>query len=391
MARIYVYGSCVSRDSFDFLDKTKHSLIGYTARQSLISATGLPYVAEANSGALESRFQIRNLQGDFDGSIFTTLRDVSAQSDYIFWDLTDERLGVIRVAENSYITRSVELIQSGLLDGLGDSEWIKFGSEEHFRLWESAVITFAKYLETNALTSKIVLFNVPWSMYDNEGRPLQKSWNMMPDEANNLLARYVAIVRQYMNVPCIEIPWEQALSDRKHKWSLAPYHYQDSVYESVAKQFAEIEEAVALGASAQKNLDEATSVASGNSWHDSVLSPQGFTVSPEVRSFGLQFDARCHVSSGRRLLLSLQLDGAEDLQLSKQRLTKSVIPNIGHFRYVDVDAGERTYFAGFELPEGVSCTSIKVMGWQVAKGQVDIGRVSMFSRIAASEPLETLI
>lgn len=378
MARIYIYGSCVSRDSFDFLDKSEHELLGYTARQSLISANGSPYLAAADGGTLESRFQIRNLQGDFDGSIFRTLVDVAPQVDYIFWDLTDERLGVIKVGPETYITRSVELLQSGLLDRIEGAEWIKFGTAEHFELWQQAVINFAEFARSNSIHTKLILLNLPWSMHDEQGVLVKKSWDMLPDEANNLLARYAAVLQNNLDIACIQLPWKQAVSNTQHKWSLAPYHYQDHVYEAVASQFAEY---TMYRAGELTPLTVPNGQPDGNSdsiWHDAFLDPQTVLIEPSSKSFGLQFDANSSISPGHKLLISLKLEGADGLQLYKNRITKSVLAHVGHFRYMAVDTGFRSYFAGFDLPEGVSCTSLTVMGWQIAKGQIRIGNVSVF-------------
>lgn len=375
MARVYVYGSCVSRDSFEFLDKSQHQLLGYTARQSLISATSSPYLAEAQAGTLESRFQIRNLQGDFDGSIFGTLLDVADQADYIFWDLTDERLGVIKVSDAAYITRSVELIQSGLIGGIDEADWIKFGSDRHFALWQEAVRKFAKFSDTHSVQSKLVLFNIPWSMSDDTGAPLPRAWDMFPDEANNHLARYVAAVREHMEVNYIELPWEMARSSATHKWGLAPYHYLDRVYEAIAERFTALEAASSFTGRTGTLLEPESN--SKIEWHDSVTEPVTRALPPGTSAFGLQIQARNRTSPAR-LIISLKLEGAEGLHLFKQRVTKSIIPGIGHFRYLDIDSGERSYFAGFSLPAGVTCQSVTVKGWQLGKGQVDIGPMTVF-------------
>jgi hypothetical protein len=41
MANIFIYGGCVSRDTFELM-KEKHSLVHYVSRQSLISAASSP-------------------------------------------------------------------------------------------------------------------------------------------------------------------------------------------------------------------------------------------------------------------------------------------------------------------------------------------------------------
>jgi hypothetical protein len=376
MASIYIYGSCVSRDAFDYLDKAGNELLGYTARQSLISAVNKPYAADAASGELSSPFQIRNLQGDFDGDLSQTLIDVADRADYVFWDLTDERLGVIEVSDATYITRSTELVQSAILNDEADHNWIKFGSDRHLALWKQAVIRFADFVKANDLESKVVLFNIPWSMHDDEGEALGRYWAMLPDEANNLFARYIAVIREHLDVFCLDLPWQSTVSNRQHKWSLAPYHYMDGVYHALANRLAERQGQVAT----QPGLRAVDDDASGSgTWYDAVDAPLRAEVSPGASYVGIQFEAQSRLPQGHHLLISLELQGAGDTDLSACRISKSGHESIGYFRYVEVDAGQRSYFASFALPAGVTCTSISVVGWHVASGSVDLRGLTAFA------------
>ena len=356
MASIYIYGSCVSRDSFDFIDRSEHRLLGYTARQSLISAVSKPYPASADSGSLESKFQIRNLQGDFDGSLLEILSEVASETDYIFWDLTDERLGLIKIDDYTFITKSVELSQSGLLSDIKEYEWIRFGTEEHLELWQEAVRALADFAKSNLPNTKIVLINLPWALLDEEGRPLGRTWDLLPDEANNLLAKYAAVIRNHLDVYDIELSWDKATASSGHKWGLAPYHYQDAVYEQVIEQFGQL---------ADGQADE-------EPWRDAGENLGEFAVPSEAVAFGIHFEARSLLPAGRNMLVALSLDGTDGMSLSGARIMKSGMTSIGHFRYLEIDPGQRSYFAGFQLPDGVTCSSVKVMGWHIEAGQIEV-------------------
>ncbi|WP_247042178.1 DUF6270 domain-containing protein [Arthrobacter rhizosphaerae] len=377
MARIYIYGSCVSRDAFDFLDKSENELLGYTARQSLISATNKPYLADASKGALSSRFQIKNLQGDFDGNAIQKLSEIAESADYIFWDLTDERLGVIELDEDIFITRSTELVQSELLGDQTKQKWIKFGTDEHLELWTQAVARFSDFVRSKNLETKIVLFNLSWSMYDDGEAVLGRYFSMLPDEANNTFARYVAVIRECLDVFSLEVPWETAIANRDHKWTLAPYHYVDDVYTEVVHQLAAhgTRRKTPRTEGLVRELKSPEKSSEADAWRDAVGTPLRLELPPDTSSFGIEFEAQTHLPHGRHLLISLDLRGATDSDLAKNRIAKSGHEDIGFFRYVDVDRGRRSYFSSFELSAGVTCASISVRGWQIESDSVSVRQI----------------
>ncbi|WP_024817796.1 DUF6270 domain-containing protein [Arthrobacter sp. 31Y] len=377
MAKIYIYGSCVSRDTFDFIDKTEHQLLGYTARQSLISTFSEPYGVAADSGVLESRFQVRNLQGDFDGNLLPTLEDIAPETDYIFWDLTDERLGVIKVDQETYITKSVELAQSGLLDDLENCDWLKFGTDEHFALWCDSVRKLSKFAARNLSNSTIVLVNLPWALFDDHGNPVGRTWNLLPDEANNLLARYASVIRESLDVKNIEISWEDSIASTLHKWGLAPYHYQDSVYKEVVSQFAKLDSEMRKR-SLNPGSEEESNIHSAMQYRDALVKPHEYQLMPNVRKFGVQFEAKSKLAAGRHVLIALSLENAEEASLTTARIMKSGVAHIGHFRYVEVANGQRSYYETFDIPEGVVCRGVRVLGWQVDPGEVLISNEAVF-------------
>ncbi len=79
------------------------------------------------------------------------------------------------------------------------------------------------------------------------------------------------------------------------------------------------------------------------------------------------------------MLVALSLEGADDASLSSARLMKSGLASIGYFRYLEIEPGQRSYFAGFTLPDGVTCNGVKVMGWQIGAGQIEIRNVRVVS------------
>ncbi|WP_425256334.1 DUF6270 domain-containing protein [Pseudarthrobacter sp. J47] len=99
-----MYGCCVSRDAFKDLG-AGYTLLGYVARQSLISGLSRP-TNLLDGQALDSALQNRSLSGDLKSNLLPTLRRFADQIDLFVVDLTDERLGVVRLPDGSYIIRT---------------------------------------------------------------------------------------------------------------------------------------------------------------------------------------------------------------------------------------------------------------------------------------------
>jgi hypothetical protein len=234
MAEIIIYGSCVSRDTFSIMEQ-EHRLLAYVARQSLISAMTQPTTL-LEPAKLDSKFQSRMLNGDLKSDLLGTLRKHSMQADLLLIDLTDERLGVHKLPDNSFVTRSSELIQSGLLNKLNPIPGvIQIGTERHWIFWERAASRFVDHLSSIGLFDKTIIVNTPWAAESIEGAPVPGYRNFTVNEMNGHLRRYGEHLKR-LGLRVLEMPEELAKSTKNHKWGIAPFHYQDSAYEWISKE-----------------------------------------------------------------------------------------------------------------------------------------------------------
>src|SRR5690606_3435896 len=101
----------VSRDTFELLDTSRYSLLAYVARQSLISALG-PATPLAVPLAELSPFQRRMVEGDIGSDLRSRLAAAARNTDLLLWDLTDERLGIYRMPDGGFVTRTPDVIGS---------------------------------------------------------------------------------------------------------------------------------------------------------------------------------------------------------------------------------------------------------------------------------------
>ena len=219
---ILIYGSCVSRDAFEGLDDG-YELLGYVARQSLISAM-TPGTTLLDGEALGSKFQNRSLRGDLSSNLVPTLRRFASDTDLLLIDLTDERLGVMKLPDDSYITHSHELLSSGRLEKLSKvPKRIDFATEQHFLLWATAATKFSRHLKDIGLLDRSLVINNPWATHTESGEPVPK-FRLSTAEMNDAFPRYFNHLRG-LGFQIYDLPSEASVSTIDHKWGPAPYHY----------------------------------------------------------------------------------------------------------------------------------------------------------------------
>lgn len=246
MANIFIYGGCVTRDTFEHM-KGEHRLVQYVARQSLISAASRPTTSIKTDG-LSENFQDRAVKSDLASSLYPTLAKYAAKTDLFLFDILSERLGVYRLPGGTHITRSVELAKTKLIHTLErPAASIRFGTDAHFELWTRAADSFLEKLAGLKLLDRTVLFEAPWTDYTDVGEPVPRFRGWTADEANELYARYYAYLRE-KGVRTRTLPADLAVSVSTHKWGPSPYHYVDEAYHWMKRQAVGALEELTAGA-----------------------------------------------------------------------------------------------------------------------------------------------
>lgn len=247
MIRTFIYGSCVSRDTYARLPSTEYSLVEYIARQSLISSTSPRPEITIPAFSTASSFQERMIQGDWNSSLLPALTEHADDIDLILWDLCDERLGVYdlsppphrhRTAPHS--TRSVDSISSGLDSSLRNYALIPFATTRHRLRFNRALTTFAQVLHKLNLLDTLVIVAPPWATSTAHGMEPPQSFNLSPARANRLFESYQQISRKVTGAPVATSPAHLTLADPHHKWGLAPFHYTEEVYEILASNISRL-------------------------------------------------------------------------------------------------------------------------------------------------------
>lgn len=226
MIKTVIFGSCVARDTIAIMpDSAK--VVCYVARQGMLSAaSGASDVA--GEVRLDSAFQARSVEHDIQGNAVEQLRASARKGRVVLLDLIDERLGSHLCPDGSFITRTWELTNSGILENQADPlPLLEFGTDEHFELWHAAaeqvVAQIAKFRLPTAVLAP------PFADHDLNGDPL--TYLDQPIEAwNAAFDRYYNAIEK-MGLAVLRPPSELAVADADHRWGLAPFHYAPPMYE----------------------------------------------------------------------------------------------------------------------------------------------------------------
>ncbi|MFI2362742.1 XcbB/CpsF family capsular polysaccharide biosynthesis protein [Promicromonospora sp. NPDC019610] len=249
--RVFIYGSCVSRDTFEHFDPEQFELVQYVARQSALSATTRPVELMAPP-TLESRFQQRMIAGDFGSSLRRMLPEFAEHVDVLLVDLTDERLGVYLLPDGTVLTRSVELIQSGAENHLPQgTRHLAFGTQQHFEYWQGAIRALGESIRGIMPHVGIALLDLPWAEWSESGQPTPDSFGVSAAQANPVFRPYVDAAAQALGAHVVTVDPATVVSGPHHPWGDAPFHYAEHVYLDVVRQLTGIEGRVVWGPGAQ--------------------------------------------------------------------------------------------------------------------------------------------
>ncbi|MBO9556777.1 DUF6270 domain-containing protein [Cellulomonas sp.] len=231
--RVFIYGSCVSRDTFEHLDADSYALLDYVARQSLVSAYATPLAVPPPPGAT-STFAARQHHGDQTSSLLPRLLHRAAQVDLLLVDLQDERNGIL-VSDDHTTTRTPETMAEPGLEAHGGLavRHVAFGTDEHHTLWSAAAQRFVADLRRLGLLDRTLVLALPWAEHTEDGRPTTPSFGADSARRNDEFARYHDVLRS-LGLRLVDLPAQGVRSSVTHRWGDAPFHYAGFVYEHVA-------------------------------------------------------------------------------------------------------------------------------------------------------------
>lgn len=285
--KIAIFGSCVSRDSVEFMTDVK--VLTYVARHSVTSLESPHGMGGVDLSGLNSAFQERMVTNDLQGSGLERIVDNGSGIDVVLLDLVDERRGFWQFSDNTTMTNSIEIESCGAARDARRSgaRLVEFGADEHFARWKSGYNKLIEGLKDADLWEKTILLDIEWAAaVDGAQHPqsdnlakLGRSWRRLqrggreasrslsrgqgltealtslrhvrPTEAEEYADRAAAAnadyvryrkVAQSMVASAVTRTSSQVRISRDHKWGPQPFHYRDEDYQSIVQSILELVE-----------------------------------------------------------------------------------------------------------------------------------------------------
>ena len=156
--RIFVLGSCVTRDAFELDTTGELTLVGYFARTSLGSAFRRKAVSGVDTSTIASAFQRRIVEWDLTKSLEETLR--SSDFDLMVYDPIDERFALADFGADGIATVSNEFLSAS---SSVPYTTVKSGTEEFTRLWTTGWYRLLAVLDALGMRSQLRVNRVFWA------------------------------------------------------------------------------------------------------------------------------------------------------------------------------------------------------------------------------------
>jgi len=279
---IAIFGSCVSRDTCEFIPEA--TVKAYVARHSMASL-GAPHGTEGvDLDDLTSSFQVRMVTGDLEGNGVVRVVGLAKKLDLVLLDLVDERRGYWLFPDGTVMTNSIEVELCGAgarAKRNAGARLVEFGSDEHFAAWKEGFTTLAKAFEDAGIWERTVLLDVEWagamagsphpegtvsaavgrrwrrlqrggreaarrlSRGAGVGEVVRQFRGVRPTEAEEFADRAVqanADYSRYLDFAREAVPFVISRKSREvrigpdHRWGSQPFHYRDEDYLSIVDE-----------------------------------------------------------------------------------------------------------------------------------------------------------
>ncbi|EXJ10630.1 DUF6270 domain-containing protein [Nitrincola nitratireducens] len=227
--KIFIFGSCVSRDFIEISGAKNFKLVEYYARSSFASINAKPIKDEQLLSKIDSKWQRLMVARDLHKNIFNDL--LKNNYDTILIDLIDERFNLAKI-DGSFCTISTEYKKNQ------EKKFnaISFDSEEKFEHWKLGFEKFIKTLESIGAVNKLRVNRVWWVDQIDRGNLFSEEISAYIQRNNKMLDRMYAYIAKFINInQFLDYPRDVLVSASNHKWGVQPFHYVDDFYNYTKK------------------------------------------------------------------------------------------------------------------------------------------------------------
>jgi hypothetical protein len=230
LKKVFILGSCVSRDAINTADPLEFRLAAYYARSSFASLSGQPVVDLPALASIESNFQRRMVAADMDKSVLQEVQ--KGDYDILLVDFIDERFNVLKISDEQIVTISNEYKKAK--NGSYQGKVLSNLSAEKFVYWKHGFDRFVDILKCSGHLSKLKILKVFWSDKTSNGVRIDAYTEDYISQQNKYLNELYAYVSATLGSHyLVSFSDEDLMSDEDHRWGLEPFHYVPEFYRKV--------------------------------------------------------------------------------------------------------------------------------------------------------------
>lgn len=236
LMKIFVFGSCVSRDAFEFDERNEFEVTKYYARSSFASISAKPKILTDVVNKIDSPWQARMVKADMSKEVLSDLSKTDC--DAVLIDFIDERFSLLSDQDSLY-TVSTEFKKAAGVEFLKSGKLIKPFSKDKLYLCSKGIDKISK--ELCGSDKKIIVNKVYWAT------KIYKAGHIVSIEDEKTLIAIKeanAFLNNLYNLISLKMPEVQFLEysegllycDENHKWGIDPFHYNESLYKEALRK-----------------------------------------------------------------------------------------------------------------------------------------------------------
>lgn len=228
MKKVFILGSCVSRDAFALEEsKEQYSVVNYIARTSFASSFHSQKTVNVDTSTIPSIFQKRMVENDLFKLTENAIKNT--EFDILLVDLIDERFRLFISEDGEIFTISSELKKYCNFKRGGDI--LHPGDDIFFKYWKSGWNNFINIAKKQGVLDKIVVSKIFWSTTDGENTELTKDdYQKYIEDNNQWLDKLYNYIELSGEVKILKYPQRLFCADLNHKWGYQPFHYTKPLY-----------------------------------------------------------------------------------------------------------------------------------------------------------------
>ncbi len=227
-----IFGSCVTRDAFEYITNEELVLVEYFARSSLASAYSAMAFKDINLETITSNFQKRIVAADLNKT-FSHFLDEN-EFDLLIYDPIDERFNLLRSKSGELCTLSNELLQTEIKMQKKNGEIIFSGTKQFYLLWEKGWNALIAQLDTLGKRDCLRINKVFWAIHSENGQDYLPSYSLDGiKKENSFLETLYQRMAEDLHPNQFFIPKDTIIGSDTHQWGRSPFHFVESYYQEL--------------------------------------------------------------------------------------------------------------------------------------------------------------